>query len=254
MTGRIRVLVSLTRPRARGIRCRTIRHTARRSSASCRATAPGRFPRPHVTGSSTTCRSTRPSRSRAPRQRARARRDPDRAREQPRIAGSGATYARRRRAGYDTRSRARRSWRHERLLLPRRAPRGAARAIDLRLHATEGAHLRQRSRQAARPRRRDVEHTGRRGRADTRRADPALALARRLQGREEAGAEASGERRLPAGLTTPAGCERDAPRLVHAATCAARSRSPLRSRSCARTGFCPRDDCQAALARAISRR
>ena len=105
--------------------------------------------------------------------------------------------------------------RHERLLLPRRAPRGAARAIDLRLHATEGAHLRQRSRQAARPRRRDVEHARRRGRADTRRADPSLALAHRLQGREEARAEASGERRLPSGLTTPAGCERDAPRLVH---------------------------------------
>ena len=105
--------------------------------------------------------------------------------------------------------------RHERLLLPRRAPRGAARANDLRLHATEGAHLRQRSRQAARPRRRDVEHTGRRGRADTRRADPSLALTHRLQGREETGVEASGERRLPYGLTTPAGCERDAPRLVH---------------------------------------
>ena len=105
--------------------------------------------------------------------------------------------------------------RHERLLLPRRAPRGAARANDLRLHAAEGAHLRQRSRQAARPRRRDVEHTGRRGRADTRRADPPLALTHRLQGREETGVEASGERRLPYGLTTPAGCERDAPRLVH---------------------------------------
>ena len=213
MTGRIRVLVSLTVLVLGGIRCRTIRHAARaglqaaarqHGDASPDRTARDRQPPPAV-----------PDRLARERPAASAcAADPDRAR-----SSRGSREVARCTRGDPSRLRhafpRSTKRRHERLLLPRRAPRGAARANDLRLHATEGAHLRQRSRQAARPRRRDVEHARRRGRADTRRADPSLALAHRLQGREEAGAEASCERRLPSGLTTPAGRERDAPRLVH---------------------------------------
>ena len=97
-----------------------------------------------------------------PRQRARARLDPRPARG-GRRRGSWRDVRAATRAGYDTRTR-RGSRRPQRPLLPRRAPRGAARAVDLRLHAAEGAHLRERARPPARPRRRDVEHARRRGR------------------------------------------------------------------------------------------
>ena len=144
------------------------------------------------------------------------------------------------RAGYDTRSRASEARRHERLLLPRRAPRGAARPLDLRLHAAEGAHLRER---AGHVRSSSSARCGARATARSARPRPGRSCAGTRTSsarREEAGPQAARRRRLPAGLTTHAGRERDAPRLVHAATCGARSRSARRSPSSAGTGISAR--------------
>ena len=149
-----------------------------RSCASCRETAtgastdgaswPDQPPAPVPVG---LARNTAPASARAalvlePTRRSRQR-------------GAGETYARRRGRGTTRAPDAREARRPKCLLLPRGAPRGTARPVDLRLHSTQGADLRQRARTPARPRRRDVEHTGRRGRA------------RRLPARSSAGTRMS---------------------------------------------------------------
>ena len=65
MTGRIRVLVSLT---VLALAVSGAARSATPPALVCKLPrdSTGRFHRPHSTGSSTTCRSTRPSRSRAP--------------------------------------------------------------------------------------------------------------------------------------------------------------------------------------------
>ena len=148
-------------------------------------------------------------------ERNRARRDP-----RPARGGRGSralAKPRRRRARglrhADTTAQGRRPGR---VLLPRGARPGAQEGLDLRRRAAEGAHLCERSWPPADPRRSDVEHARRRARADACRADPPLALAHRLQERDEAGPEAAAERDLPTGLAAHPGCERDAARLVHA--------------------------------------
>ena len=197
-----------------GSRAGAYRLRPRRSSASSRATAARRFRRRRVTGSSATYRSTPPCRLR--------RRDSERARGR---CSMGSCAAAERGSWRDVRAAApsglrhsrprAQERRHERLLLPCGAPRGATRSIDLRLHTSKGAHLCERPGPPAHPRRRDVEHARRRGWADTGRIDSPVALAHRVQEREEAGTEAPGKWSLSAWLTAPTGRERDAARLVH---------------------------------------
>ena len=224
------------------------------SCASCRATAAGRFHRPRVTESSTTCCSTRPSRSRRPRQQARARRDPRPSSKQPRIAGSGATYARRRApatthvpalddAG-DTSVFFFHAERHE-------EPRGRSIFDFTRPKALIYANAPGKPLVLV-----GAMWSTRDGEVGPTPAGPILRWHSHVvcKAGEEARAEASGERRLPSGLTTPAGRERDAPRLVHGRPAQRVRDHRSASRSCApRVASCPRDYCQAAVARAISR-
>ena len=226
-------------------------HSARRppSSASCRATAPGRFHRPRGTESSTASRGSRPSRSRATAASACAA-DPRPSSKQPADRGKWRDLRAATRAGYDTRSRARRRWQHEHLLFHAERHEEARGRTIFDFTRPKALIYANAPGQAARPRRRDVEH--RDGEVGPTPAGPILRWhSHTSTRREEAGSEASPATASAPGLTTPAGRERDASRLVHRRS-AERVRDHRSKAGAVRERFPPARRLQAAVARAIT--
>ena len=149
------------------------------------------------------------------------------------------------RAGYGTRTAARKPGdRSVRYFHSGAAP-GSARPYDLRPTPSEGPDLRERTATASRPRRRDVEHARRRGRGPTPRPDSPLALARRVQGGREARSHAT-----RSGLCPPGSCLRQgASEMLHVwftkdLRSAFAISAPKPELRVANDGYLPRDYCK----------